>query len=188
MDSLTTTTSGTNVYTNKCNCDCMLEDDNARTICYSVTFGFPTFIGWVVGETLSTAGIGAQGSCISTSAAYGTLSGFGLGCVAATGAMTYLEAKYGGCCGLKSRKAAPVHTNPPISNSRTVQQPEEREPILTVQPLPMHNDSNQIESDQALTVISSEPELQAPPPSYETVMSSADSEPTPPSYGKVLPS
>ena len=183
MQSLPATTpSGANGYIH--NPGCTLENDHCRSTCLGLTWAISSATGGLVGSCLPL-------ECAMVAKVFnGALVGSGVGVIAMLGLGAYFDAKYGGCCGIKSREAVPVQTDLSISNSRTVQQPE-REPIVAVQPLLMHNDSKQTESGPALQAISSEPELlpSAPPPSYLTVISSElELFPPPPSYGEVVPS
>ncbi|WP_422459052.1 MULTISPECIES: hypothetical protein [unclassified Endozoicomonas] len=180
MQSLPATPSGANGYIN--NPGCTLENDNCRSSCLGLTWAGATSTGAVIGSCLPLEGTMVAKVC------FGALAGSGVGIFAILGIGAYFDAKYGGCCGIMSREAAPVHTD--LSISRTAPQPG-RESIVAVQPLPMHNDSKQTGSDQALTVISLESNhlLPEPPPSYVTVISSQlELQPPPPSYREIFPS
>ncbi|MBO9495443.1 hypothetical protein J7438_15295 [Thalassotalea sp. G20_0] len=179
MQSLPATPSGANGYIN--NPGCTFENDNCRSTCLGFIWGGATSIGGVVGSCLPLEGTMVAKVC------FGAMAGSGVGILAMIGISAYFDAKYGGCCGIKSREAAPVHTD--LSISRAAQQPG-RESIVAVQPLPMHNDSKHIDSDQTLTVINQESEhlLPEPPPSYVTVISSQlELQPPPPSYSEIFP-
>ncbi|WP_219622202.1 hypothetical protein, partial [Endozoicomonas acroporae] len=173
-------TKGRGAYIN--NPGCTLENDNCRSTCLGLTWAGATSTGGAVGSCLSLEGTMVAKVC------FGALAGSAVGIIAMLGIGAYFDAKYGGCCGIKSREAAPVHTD--LSISRTAQQPG-RESIVAVQPLPMHNDSKQTGSDQTLTVINQESEdlLPEPPPSYVTVISSqSELQLPPPSYREIFPS